>query len=144
MIHRFAPKYVFPALSTVTGYTRKNGQASHHVATNLSRGSTKVFPMAQSSHKLTIRDGLVARRSYENTWNPLSKPFLRQDDYVNGNPTSKELGVSRTSIWKAIQRLEKDGVVISLKRGWNMVSGDILLPDVIIKIHNWPFCKRTM
>ena len=46
---------------------------------------------------------------------------------------AKELGVSRTSIWKAIQRLEKDGVVIESlkKKGYRLVSGDILLPEVI-------------
>lgn len=47
----------------------------------------------------------------------LFQTLSQADDYVNGEQLAKELGVSRTSIWKAIQRLEKDGVVIeSLKR----------------------------
>ena len=47
----------------------------------------------------------------------LFQTLSQADDYVNGEQLAKELGVSRTSIWKAIQRLEKDGVVIeSLKK----------------------------
>lgn len=42
----------------------------------------------------------------------LFQTLSQADDYVNGEQLAKELGVSRTSIWKAIQRLEKDGVVI--------------------------------
>ena len=47
----------------------------------------------------------------------LFQTLSQADDYVNGEQLAQELGVSRTSIWKAIQRLEKDGVVIeSLKK----------------------------
>ena len=38
----------------------------------------------------------------------LFQTLSQADDYVNGEQLAKELGVSRTSIWKAIQRLEKD------------------------------------
>ncbi|EQC77218.1 Biotin-protein ligase / Biotinoperon repressor [Streptococcus sp. HSISM1] len=63
----------------------------------------------------------------------LFQTLSQADDYVNGEQLAKELGVSRTSIWKAIQRLEKDGVVIESlkKKGYRLVSGDILLPEVI-------------
>ena len=63
----------------------------------------------------------------------LFQTLSQADDYVNGEQLAKELGVSRTSIWKAIQRLEKYGVVIESlkKKGYRLVSGDILLPDVI-------------
>mgnify|MGYP001085298759 CR=1 FL=1 len=63
----------------------------------------------------------------------LFQTLSQADDYVNGEQLAKELGVSRTSIWKAIQRLEKDGVVIESlkKKGYKLVSGDILLPEVI-------------
>ena len=64
----------------------------------------------------------------------LLQTLSQADDYVNGEQLAKELGVFlRTSIWKAIQRLEKDGVVIESlkKKGYRLVSGDILLPDVI-------------
>ena len=65
----------------------------------------------------------------------LFQTLSQADDYVNGEQLAKELGVSRTSIWKAIQRLEKDGVVIESlkKKGYKLVSGDILLPEVIAK-----------
>ena len=63
----------------------------------------------------------------------LFQTLSQADDYVNGEQLAKELGVSRTSIWKAIQRLEKDGVIIESlkKKGYKLVSGDILLPEVI-------------
>ena len=65
----------------------------------------------------------------------LFQTLSQADDYVNGEQLAQELGVSRTSIWKAIQRLEKDGVVIESlkKKGYKLVSGDILLPEVIAK-----------
>lgn len=37
----------------------------------------------------------------------LFQTLSQADNYVNGEQLAKELGVSRTSIWKAIQRLEK-------------------------------------
>ncbi len=63
----------------------------------------------------------------------LFQTLSQADDYVNGEQLAKELGVSRTSIWKAIQRLEKEGVVIESlkKKGYKLISGDILLPEVI-------------
>ena len=63
----------------------------------------------------------------------LFQTLSQADDYVNGEHLAKELGVSRTSIWKAIQRLEKEGVVIESlkKKGYKLISGDILLPEVI-------------
>lgn len=63
----------------------------------------------------------------------LFQTLSQADNYVNGEQLAKELGVSRTSIWKAIQRLEKEGVVIESlkKKGYKLISGDILLPEVI-------------
>ena len=53
----------------------------------------------------------------------LFQTLSQADDYVNGEQLAKELGVSRTSIWKAIQRLEKDGVVIeSLKKKGRLIT----------------------
>ena len=39
----------------------------------------------------------------------LFQTLSQADDYVNREQLAQELGVSRTSIWKAIQRLEKMG-----------------------------------
>ena len=63
----------------------------------------------------------------------LFQTLSQADDYVNGEQLAKELGVSRTSIWKAIQRLEKMGSSSNplKKKGYRLVSGDILLPEVI-------------
>ena len=49
-------------------------------------------------------------KTYEKLFTILSQA----DDYVNGESLAQTLGISRTSIWKAIQRLEKEGVQIIL------------------------------
>ena len=52
----------------------------------------------------------------------LFQTLSQADDYVNGEQLAKELGVSRTSIWKAIQRLEKEGVVIESLKNSSQVT----------------------
>ena len=37
----------------------------------------------------------------------LYQTLAQAQDYVNGEQLAQEMGLSRTSIWKAIQRLEK-------------------------------------
>ncbi len=49
-------------------------------------------------------------KNYENTRNPPSNPFRQM--IMSMGTAGKELGVSAISIWKAIQRLKKDGAVI--------------------------------
>lgn len=46
---------------------------------------------------------------------------------------AQELGISRTSIWKAIRQLEAHGLTIEAarNRGYKLVEGDLLLPDLI-------------
>ncbi len=50
----------------------------------------------------------------------------------------------RTSIWKAIQRLEKDGVVIDPSKKGYKLSQAILLPEVIASNTQLTASKRTM
>jgi len=54
----------------------------------------------------------------------------RSGDYVSGQALSKQLGVSRVSIWKHIQALRNDGYVIEASAmGYRLVSSpDLLLP----------------
>lgn len=47
-------------------------------------------------------------KTYEILFDILS----RESDYISGEKLAQELGISRTSIWKAIQRLEKEGIRI--------------------------------
>ena len=63
----------------------------------------------------------------------LYQTLAQAQDYVNGEQLAQEMGLSRTSIWKAIQRLEKEGIEIeSVKnRGYKILSGDLLIPQVI-------------
>ena len=57
-------------------------------------------------------------KTYEKLYDILSQA----DDYVNGEKIAQELGITRTSIWKAIQKLEKEGIQIeSVKnRGYGL------------------------
>ena len=59
--------------------------------------------------------------------------LARENDYVSGEKIAEELSLSRTSIWKAIQRLQQEGLEIdSIKnRGYKLIQGDLILPDVI-------------
>ena len=60
------------------------------------------------------------------------------------------MGVSRTSIWKAIQKLEKEGIQIeSVKnRGYRLTAGDLLIPNWIeehspVQVSFNPDCQST-
>ena len=84
------------------------------------------------------------------TYEKLYDILIQADDYVNGEKIARELGISRTSIWKAIQKLEKEGIQIeSVKnRGYRLLDGDLLLPSWIeehspVKISFNPDCKST-
>ncbi len=60
----------------------------------------------------------------------------RKEGYVSGEELSKELGISRTAIWKHIQTLKEEGYkIVSQKRlGYSLVSvPDLLLPYEIKK-----------
>ncbi|HEL2382439.1 TPA: bifunctional biotin--[acetyl-CoA-carboxylase] ligase/biotin operon repressor BirA [Streptococcus suis] len=56
-----------------------------------------------------------------------------KDDYISGEDLAQELGISRTSIWKAIRQLEAHGLTVEAarNRGYKLVEGDLLLPDLI-------------
>jgi BirA family biotin operon repressor/biotin-[acetyl-CoA-carboxylase] ligase len=68
-------------------------------------------------------------KTYEKIYQVLSQA----DDFVTGKVLGKDLGISRTAVWKAIQTLESKGLVIeSVKnRGYRLLSGDLFLPDEI-------------
>ena len=59
--------------------------------------------------------------------------LARENDYVSGEKIGEELNLSRTSIWKAIQRLQQEGLEIdSIKnRGYKLIQGDLILSDLI-------------
>ncbi len=56
-----------------------------------------------------------------------------RDDYISGEDLAQELGISRTSVWKAIRQLEMQGLTIEAarNRGYKLVEGDLLLPELI-------------
>ena len=85
-------------------------------------------------------------KTYEKIFDILSQA----NDYVNGEKIAQELGISRTSIWKAIQKLEKEGIQIeSVKnRGYRLTAGDLLIPDWIetrspVQVSFNPDCQST-
>lgn len=51
-------------------------------------------------------------KTYERVYEILAK----SPDFVTGESLAKELGISRTAIWKAIQSLQDQGVVITSVR----------------------------
>ena len=68
-------------------------------------------------------------------WNIL-RVLQQTGDCVSGQVLSKELGISRVSIWKHICNLRRDGYVIQASaRGYRLVSSpDLLLPG---EFHHW-------
>ena len=75
-------------------------------------------------------------KTYEHVYEILSK----SPGFVTGESLAKNFGVSRTAIWKAIQTLQEQGVVITSvrKKGYRLEKGDILLPQEISKQLNFP------
>ncbi|WP_423217131.1 bifunctional biotin--[acetyl-CoA-carboxylase] ligase/biotin operon repressor BirA [Streptococcus equinus] len=70
-------------------------------------------------------------KTYEKIYDYLQN----KDDYISGETLAKEFELSRTAIWKAIKTLEEKGIKIDSvkKRGYKIISGDLLLPEVIAK-----------
>ncbi|MGT2756456.1 bifunctional biotin--[acetyl-CoA-carboxylase] ligase/biotin operon repressor BirA [Streptococcus ovuberis] len=66
-------------------------------------------------------------KTYEKVYQLLSTTT----DYLSGEQLAEQLNLSRTSIWKAIQQLEKQGLVIESTKhlGYRLREGDLLLPD---------------
>ncbi|WEV45761.1 bifunctional biotin--[acetyl-CoA-carboxylase] ligase/biotin operon repressor BirA [Streptococcaceae bacterium ESL0687] len=56
------------------------------------------------------------------------KILFEASDYVNGEEIAVDLDISRTSVWKAVKALERDGILIdSVKnRGYRLIAGDLL------------------
>ncbi|WP_057491338.1 bifunctional biotin--[acetyl-CoA-carboxylase] ligase/biotin operon repressor BirA [Streptococcus orisasini] len=69
------------------------------------------------------------------TYEKIYQLLAQTDSFVTGETLGKELNISRTAVWKAIQTLEGKGLVIeSVKnRGYRLLSGDLFLPDEIEK-----------
>ena len=59
--------------------------------------------------------------------------LTKETDYISGEKIAEELSLTRTSIWKAIKRLEQEGIEIdSIKnKGYKLVNGDLILPELL-------------
>lgn len=84
------------------------------------------------------------------TYEKIYQILQESDDYISGQQIADKLDISRTSIWKAIQRLEKEGLEIdSVKnRGYKLLAGDLILPQWIasqapIQVSYNPDCQST-
>ncbi|MGT2887088.1 bifunctional biotin--[acetyl-CoA-carboxylase] ligase/biotin operon repressor BirA [Streptococcus didelphis] len=67
--------------------------------------------------------------------------FLKEaNTYVSGEVLAEKLSLSRTSVWKAIKTLEQQGLLIesSKQKGYRILSGDLLLPELISQKLNFP------
>ena len=98
-----------------------------------------------SNHILFIKKGNTMK-SYQAVYQILSE----ETDYISGEKIAEELSLSRTSIWKAIKRLEQEGIEIdSIKnKGYKILNGDLILPDILeenlpIKVSFKPETKST-
>ncbi|KXT75775.1 bifunctional biotin--[acetyl-CoA-carboxylase] ligase/biotin operon repressor BirA [Streptococcus sp. DD12] len=80
-------------------------------------------------------------KTYEKIYNLLKE----EKDWVSGERLSQQLGLSRTSIWKGIQRLEKEGVSIDSvkKKGYRIASGDLLIPQQLSQELGIPVSLKT-
>ena len=85
-------------------------------------------------------------KSYQAVYHILTK----ETDYISGEKIAEELSLSRTSIWKAIKRLEQEGIEIdSIKnKGYKLMNGDLILPEILeenlpIKVSFKPETKST-
>lgn len=60
------------------------------------------------------------------------------DGFVSGEELAKKCGVTRTSVWKAIDALRKEGAQIEAltNRGYKLVSDDICNAETILKFVN--------
>lgn len=65
------------------------------------------------------------------TYEKIYYTLLAKKDYVSGEDLAQQLHVSRTSIWKGIQTLEKKGLTIESVRhhGYKLLKGDLLVPS---------------
>ena len=68
-------------------------------------------------------------KSYQEVY----KILANETDYLSGEKIAETLNLSRTSVWKAIQRLQQEGLEIdSIKnRGYKLLHGDLILPQEI-------------
>jgi len=78
------------------------------------------------------------------------KALRESGDYVSGERLSRELGISRVSIWKHIRNLKQDGYVVEASpTGYRLISSpDLLLPyefpDLEQRIHHFKEIGSTM
>jgi len=78
------------------------------------------------------------------------KTLRESGNYVSGERLSKQLGISRVSVWKHIGNLRQDGYVVEASpRGYHLVSSpDLLLPcefpELENKIHYFREIGSTM
>jgi len=78
------------------------------------------------------------------------KVLRESGDYVSGEWLSKELGISRVSVWKHIRNLKQDSYVMEASpRGYRLISSpDLLLPcefpDLEHKVHHFGEIGSTM
>ncbi len=85
-------------------------------------------------------------KSYQAVYQILAK----ETDYISGEKIAEELSLTRTSIWKAIKRLEQEGIEIdSIKnKGYKLMNGDLILPEILeenlpIKVSFKPETRST-
>lgn len=90
---------------------------------------------------------------YTNSMKTYEKIYLllaQSTSAISGEELAKGLGISRTAVWKAIQQLEKQGLVINAVQnvGYKLIKGDLLVSDWIsqqldLPVHYNPTSRST-
>ncbi|MBF0786789.1 MULTISPECIES: bifunctional biotin--[acetyl-CoA-carboxylase] ligase/biotin operon repressor BirA [unclassified Streptococcus] len=67
------------------------------------------------------------------TYEKIYKLLWNTKDSISEEELAQTLGISRTSVWKGIKSLEKQGLIIkvSSNRSYRLEQGDLLLPEEI-------------
>lgn len=85
-------------------------------------------------------------KSYQQVY----KILATEMDYLSGEKIGEILQLSRTSVWKAIQRLQQEGLEIDRikNKGYKLLQGDLILPEEIeascpIRVYFKPNTKST-
>lgn len=69
-----------------------------------------------------------------------------EEGYLSGEAMSRQLGVSRAAVWKAVQRLEEDGLTIQRRtnQGYRLVESGGGLTESAIRARLAPGDSRTL
>lgn len=72
--------------------------------------------------------------------------ILKENEWISGEEVAKELGISRTAVWKCIKKIKSLGYeIVSVKnRGYKILSSSEFDPIVQLKYKSSDFCDEII